>query len=103
MDRHAECSGSRDRYPGSATQPDGSCARRDPELHWPMQLRCSFDSAAQTVGYHAAIFRELGHHSPVKRDILFGAAIGTFVHAQLIGQLLTRPEARIEVEQLQKV
>src|SRR3569623_1126169 len=58
---------------------------------------------AHAVGHHAAVFLQLGDHRLVQRDILLCGAIGAGMDVQLLGKLLARAEAGVEIEQAEQV
>jgi hypothetical protein len=58
---------------------------------------------AEAVGYLAAVFGELLHYGPVKRDIFLGTPVRADMDIQFTRQRLTGGEAGIHFKELQQV
>src|SRR5687767_6955043 len=60
-------------------------------------------SVPQTLRHLSAVLREFLHHRFLQRDVLLSAPVFSGPHVQLVGELLARGEAGIEVEELEQV
>jgi len=55
-------------------------------------------SVAQAIRYFAAVFGDFHHDGFLKRDILFGTAVGAGMHVELVGEIFAGRETRVEIE-----